>query len=120
MPQNQSIPNTSVAYFYNRSKGISTENDATILTLFGRLTREVTYDDGLNIYSKVETVWVDIEDIKLEEATENMKNLPNGMQEYTVTEKIFLTLLHLSKKSPRELFCLTPLHREAVREKFIL
>ncbi|TWT08047.1 hypothetical protein FQV26_09615 [Planococcus sp. CPCC 101016] len=119
MPQNQYMPKTSVAYFFNRSKDVNTENNISILTLFARLTREITYDDGINIYSKVDTIWVDIEDIQLEKATESMKSLPNGMQEYTVTEEVFHALVNLSKVSPRELYCLTPFHREAVREKFI-
>lgn len=119
MPQNQYVPKTSAAYFFSRSKDINVENEIAVITVLARLTREITYDDGLNTYSKEETVWVDIEDIKLEEATESMKRLPNSMQEYAVTKEIFLALVNLSQTSPRELYCLTPFHREAVREKFI-
>lgn len=119
MAQNQSALQKSVRYFFSRSKGISEENDAKVITLFARLTKEVIFVDGWNTYKKAETVWVEIEDIKLEEATEKMKELPNCTQQYKVTENVFRSLYKLSKSCPKELYFVTPYHRESKREKFI-
>jgi hypothetical protein len=119
MPQKQYVPHKSIAYFFNRSKDTHEENGIAIITLFARLTREFTYDDGFNTYEKAETVWVDMEDIKMEKATEKMKALPNCMQRYTITEKVFRELYQLSKNCPRELYYITPFHHESIREKFV-
>lgn len=119
MPQNQCAFQESVAYFFYRSKDINEENDLTVITLFARLTRESTYEDDLNTYKKVDTVWVDIEDIEMEVATEKMKGLPNCMQQFKITEEVFRNLYQLSKSCPSELYYVTPFHQESVREKFI-
>ncbi|WP_033543652.1 hypothetical protein [Planococcus sp. CAU13] len=119
MPQNQYALQKSVQYFFRRSKDVNVENGSTVITLFARLMKEITFDDGLNTYKKAETVWVDIWDVEMEAATEKMKELPNCMQQYIITEKVFCSLYQLSRNSPKELFYVTPLHHEAKREKFI-
>ena len=119
MPRNQIAPQKSIAYFFSRSKDVHEEDGVKTITLYARLTREFTYKDDQNIFTKVQTVWVDIEDIKMEEATEKMKELPNAMQEYTLTEEVFRMLYQLSKSCPRELYFVTPLHQGFIRQKFI-
>lgn len=119
MPQNQSTLQKSVRYFFNRSKDINEENESKVITLFARLTKEIVFVDGWDTYKKAETVWVEIEDIKLEEATERMKGLPNCMQQYKITENVFRSLYKLSESCPKELYYVTPFHHESEREKFI-
>lgn len=119
MAQNQYALQKSVQYFFRRSKDINEENGKPVITLFARLMRETTFDDGLNTYRKAETVWVDIEDVSIAEASEKEKELPNGTQQYKITEKVFRSLYHLSRNKPRELFYVTPFHQESKREKFI-
>lgn len=119
MLQNQCALQKSVAYFFNRSKDVNEVEGSTVITLFACLTREFIYDDEINTYIKEETVWVDIEDIKIEKATEKMKSLPNCMQQYKITEKVFRDLYQLSKNCPRELYYVTPFYQESTREKYI-
>lgn len=119
MAQNQYALQKSVHYFFNRSKDINEENESKVITLFARLTKEIVYADGWDTYKKTETVWVEIEDVKMEEATEKMKDMPNCMQQYKVTENVFRSLYKMSKSCPEELYYVTPLHRESKREKFI-
>ncbi|TWT01805.1 hypothetical protein [Planomicrobium sp. CPCC 101079] len=119
MLKNQSALQNSTAYYFNRSKDTNKENESTVITLFARLTRELTWDDGFDTYKKIETFWVDIEDIEMEEATEKMKSLPNCMQYYKISEKVFHDLYQLSKNCPKELYYVTPFHQESFREKFI-
>lgn len=119
MAQNQYALQKSVSYFFNRSKDISEENESKVITLFARLTKEIVFEDGCDTYKKAETVWVEIEDVKMEEATEKMKDLPNCMQQYRVTESVFHSLCKLSKSCPKELYYVTPLHRESKRKEFI-
>lgn len=120
MPQNQYAVQESVAYFFNKSKDVYEENEASFITVFARLTREFTYNDGFGTYKKEETIWVDMEDIEMEEATEKMKEAPNGMQRYTISEKVFRNLYQLSKNCPQELYCVTPFHQESTQQKFVL
>lgn len=119
MLQNQYALQKSVQYFFRRSKDVNEENNSTVITLFARLSREIVFDDGLKTCKKAQTFWVDIEDIKMEEATEKIKELPNGMQQYKITEKVFRSLYQLSQNQPTELFYVTPFHQESKREKFI-
>lgn len=119
MPQNQCTAQESVAYFFNKSKDVYEENEVSFITVFARLTREFTYANGVDTYKKAETIWVGIEDIKVEEASEKLKSLPNGMQRYTISENVFRDLYQLSKNCSQELYCVTPFHRASTQQKYV-
>lgn len=84
------------------------------LTLFVRLTKEFTVKEGNNDIKKVEYLWGDIEEVKMEHATRKMKSLPNCVHRYKVSEKVFLELYRASLICPKELYYITPYNK---REK---
>ena len=100
----------SVANFFLRSKDVHEENGCLYITLFGRLTREYTYFKGDYEYTKTETVWVDIKEFSEEEVTEKLLVMPNRIARFQVSDELFKELHCISKSSPQELFCITPLH----------
>lgn len=110
MPQKQFVSQQSIAYFFLRSKDIHEENNSISITLFGRLSREITYSDSLKVYNQTETMWVDIEEVPMEQAAEKIKKLPNCICRYEITEEVFRDLYEISKTKPKELYSLTPLH----------
>lgn len=108
MPQNQTVPVESITYFFTRSKDVHEENGKQIITLFARLTREFTKTDGLEAVEKVESVWVDIEDVEMEHATEKMRALPDRIHRYKVSKEVFLELYKASANCPQELYYVIP------------
>lgn len=112
MAKNHSLSCESVSYFFSRSKDVHKENDSLSITLFGRLSREFTYTDEINTYKRVESVWVDIEEIKMEQASEKLKSLPNQICRYEITEEVFRDLYNVSRNFPSELYSVTPMHFE--------
>lgn len=119
MGQMEQLPQKSVGYFFLRSKDVHIENESTFITFFARLTREVSSIKEGKKQTEVQTIWVDIDEVLLEHASEKAKALPNCMQRYELTQNIFHSLCQLSQSCPEELFYLTPYHRECAREKFI-
>lgn len=109
----------AVEYYFLRSKDVHIEDGTAFITLFARLTREVSIRKENGEQTEVETVWVDIDEMKLEQAPEKAQALPNGLQRYELTPEVFQSLYHVSKYCPNELFYITPYHRESTSEKFI-
>ena len=118
MAQKHLVPQKSMAYFFLKSKDVHMENGLTSITLFARLAREITLVTGREKQTQVETFWVQIDDLGMEHATEKVKNLPNCMVKYEVSEKVFKHLLQLSKSNPNELYGVIPYYLKANREMF--
>lgn len=108
MLQNQPVPSESIAYFFTRSKDVHEENGTLFITLFARLTREFTKIDGQEIVTKAESVWVDIEEMRMEHATEKMRALPDRIHRYEVSKEVFLGLFKAAADCPKELYHVTP------------
>lgn len=119
MAQKQVIPQKSVTYFFLKSKDVQMENELTSITLFARLARKITFFTGREKQTHFETLWVQINDIGIEQATEKVKNLPNCIEKYEVSEKVFRHLLQLSKSCPNELYGIIPYYMKANREIFL-
>ncbi|ANU13016.1 hypothetical protein [Planococcus halocryophilus] len=119
MMQKQLIPQRSVTYYFLKSKDVHMENGRTAITLFVRLAREITTFTGREKQTQVETFWVELEDIAMEQAAEKVKALPNCMEKYEVSEQVFRHLLQLSKRCPNELHGLIPYYVKANREMFL-
>ncbi|MBT2572060.1 hypothetical protein [Planococcus sp. ISL-110] len=118
MAQKKLSSQKSVTYFFLKSKDVHTENGLTSITLFARLAREITSVTDREKQTRVETFWVQIDDLGIEHATEKVKALPNCMEKYEVSEKVFLHLLQLSKSCPNELYGVIPYYLKANREMF--
>lgn len=88
------------------------------ITLFARLVREITSVTGREKHTQVETFWVQIDDLEMENATEKVKALPNCMNKYEVSENVFRHLLKLSTSCPNELYGIIPYYLKATREMF--
>lgn len=108
MPQKQTIEQEAVHYYFLKSKDVNDENHSLSITLFGRLSRETTYSDNANIYSKTDTFWVDIDEMNYMEAPEKLKDLPNQIARYMISEDVFRELYKLSLSKPKELYTITP------------
>ncbi|EIM05088.1 hypothetical protein A1A1_18027 [Planococcus antarcticus DSM 14505] len=106
MPRNQPVPLESISYFFTRSKDVHEENGTLFVTLFARLTREFIKTNG---QEKVESVWVDIEEVKMEHATKKMTALPNCIHRSNISKEVFLGLFKASVDCPKELYFVTPL-----------
>ena len=119
MVKKQLIPQKAVTYFFLKSKDVHMENGLISITLFARLGRESTYFTDGEKQTQVETHWVQIDDVDMEHATEKLKTLPNCMEKYEVSEKVFQHLLQLSKSCPSELYSLTPYYLKVNREMFL-
>ncbi|WP_422122454.1 hypothetical protein DHX103_11670 [Planococcus sp. X10-3] len=109
----------SVTYFFLKSKDENMDNGLTSITLFARLMREVTSVMGQEKRTQVDTFWVQIDDLEKGHATEKLKALPNCMEKYEVSEKVFQHLLQLAQTCPKELYGIIPYHSKAEREMFI-
>ena len=117
MKQTKPLPQKSVSYFFHRSKDVHIENKSGVITFLARLTREIS--SGKEEQPQVQTVWVEIEDVPLERATQKAKKMPNCTQRYELPQNVFYHLYHMSRRCPRELFYVTPYHRNSTREDFI-
>jgi hypothetical protein len=110
MSQKQLLPQQSVAYYFVRSKSVHEEEGEAFITLFARLCREQTYVSGGKKMSERESVWVDIDEVKVSHATEKMLELPNRIQNFVVPENVFIDLVKTAKTCPKELYFVAPIH----------
>lgn len=90
------------SYYFTRVKDIHAEDGTVYITLFARLIVKTA--------AKTKTTWVEIEEVKWEQATEKLQTMPNSMYTYRVSESIFLELLRISTICHRELYFLTPIY----------
>lgn len=119
MAQEQLISQKSVTYFFLKSKDVHMENGLASITVFARLARETASFSGRKKQTHLETFWVQIEDIRMEHVPEKVKSLPNCLQQYEVSEKVFHHLLQLSKICPNDLYTVTPYYLKVNREMFL-
>lgn len=84
------------------------ENGTLFITLFARLTREFQKNDGQKRTKKIESIWFDIEEIKMDHATRKMRDLPNCVYRYKVSKDVFLGLFRAAAICPKELYYVTP------------
>lgn len=118
MSQNTRLLAQPKRHFFTRSKDTHQENDTVFITLFVRLTREHVKFDKANMYKETESVWVDINELKMKQATEKIRLLPNGIRTYAISEDIFQELVHLSTRCPRELYFVTPIYESHKFSRF--
>src|SRR5690606_21105961 len=97
MAQRKPPVQESIAYFFFKSKDVNVENGLSSITLFARLTCEVTCIIGRKKQAQIETVWVQANDVRMEQATEKVKAAPNCIEKYEVSETIFQHLVQLSR-----------------------
>lgn len=90
-------------FLFTRVKDTHEENGVKFITLFGRLSR--------NDCTEVKSEWVEIEEVKWEQASIKLKCMPNAMYSYTISKAIFGELLRLSRKCEKELYYLTPIYK---------
>lgn len=109
MQQTQDKMPPVITYFFTRSKDIHIVDGNFFVTLFVRLTRVFTKTVDSELYEKTESVWVAIEELEIEQATEKILALPNRINVYTVSEEIFLELYKMALNCPKELYYITPL-----------
>ncbi|MDN7227535.1 hypothetical protein QWY22_04730 [Planococcus liqunii] len=102
MQHNQLLTTEKVQYTFTRVKDTYEENGQKFITLFGRLTVQ---NDGQS-----KSAWVEIEEVKWEQATEKLKNMPDAMYMFNVSKQIFKDLLQIASSHHQELYCLTPVY----------
>ncbi|TWT07843.1 hypothetical protein FQV26_08540 [Planococcus sp. CPCC 101016] len=119
MEQTDQLPQKSVSYYFLRSKDVHIENGSAFITFFARLTKEITFSKEGEMQTEIQTMWVEIDEVKQEQASQKDKALPNCMRRYEILPSVFYSLWKLSKDCPRELFYVTPYHRKSTCEKFI-
>ncbi|ALS78643.1 hypothetical protein ACQKDD_12320 [Planococcus kocurii] len=118
MEQTEQLPQKSVDYYFLRSKDVHIENGTAFITFFARLTREVSFQRNGEQQTRVQTIWVDINEVKLKHAPIKARALPNCMQRYELSQNVFYNLYQVAKKSPKYLFYVIPFHQKSTREKF--
>lgn len=91
-----------IHFYFSRSKGTHIEAGEKYITLFARLSVE-------RAASEYKTVWVDIEEVKSEQAAPKIKKMPDSIFRYEISEELFWELYKISRRCPEELYCLTPL-----------
>lgn len=119
MEQMEHWPQKSVGYFFLRSKDVHIENGAAFITFFARLTREISSRKEGVEEKRIQPLWVEIDEVLMDHASEKAKAMPNCMQRYELTPNVFNSLYQLSKVCPAELFYITPYHLKSTHRKFI-
>ncbi|MBT2570577.1 hypothetical protein [Planococcus sp. ISL-110] len=108
MPKNPPAYHKEVNFYFSRSKGTYEEGGESVITLFARLSVEIPAEKSRNT-KECKTIWVDIEDVKDEQATPKMKRMPDSINRYEISEELFWELYKISRKCPEELYYITPL-----------
>ncbi|TWT14595.1 hypothetical protein [Planomicrobium sp. CPCC 101079] len=95
------------SYYFTRVKDTHVEEGTVYITLFARLIVKTAV--------KTKTTWVEIEEVKWDQASEKLQSMHNSMNTYTVSENIFLELLKISTVCHKELYFLTPIYQTKKR-----
>lgn len=107
--KNPSAYNKEVHFYFSRSKGVHEEAGESFITLFARLSVEIFSSEKPGDTSENRTLWVDIQEVKNEGASSKMKRMPESVDRYEISGKLFWELYKISQKCPEELYYLTPL-----------
>ncbi|AQQ53479.1 hypothetical protein [Planococcus lenghuensis] len=110
MHKNQPAIEEEINFYFTQVKDTHRENGQQFITLFARLTVENSVD--------VTSVWVEIDEVKWEQAPEKLKSAPNGMVTYLIPESVFMGLMKLSKTRHAELYSLTPMYKARKFKRF--
>lgn len=102
MPRKQPISAEKIRYTFTRVKDTHEENGQKFITVFGRLTIQNSVES--------KSVWVEIEEVKWEQATDKLKSMPDAMYMYYISETIFQELAEISAARHQELYFLTPVY----------
>ncbi|WP_394120781.1 hypothetical protein [Planococcus donghaensis] len=109
MSKNPSADHKEVRFYFSRSKGSHVEAGECFVTLLARLSIEVFYAGKPGDKGEYKTVWVDIEELKVDQAASKIKKMPDSINRYEISEELFWDLFKVSQRCPEELYCLTPL-----------
>ena len=90
------------SYFFTRVKDTYEEDNELYITLFARLVVKTA--------SKVKTIWVEIEEVKWEQASKKLQTMNNRMYTYLIPKNVFHELLRVSNVCHSELYFLTPIY----------
>lgn len=103
MPTKQLLNSKKEIFQFTRVKDTYEENGQKFITLFGRLSSKNA--------AVMKSEWVEIEEVKWEQASYKLKCMPDAMYSYSVSEAIFRELVRLSRRCERELYYLTPIYK---------
>src|SRR5690606_20730014 len=103
MTCHQSVSAETVRFLFTRVKDTHEEDNIKYITLFARLTMKNAY--------KSKSVWVEIDEVKWDQASQKLKEMPDAMHFYTVEEPIFKELYQISKERYEELYFLPPFYK---------
>lgn len=109
MQKNPSAYQKKVRFYFSRSKAVHEETGENCITLFVRLSMEMYSSEEPVEVIDSKTMWVDIQDIKIEQASSKVKKMPDSVNRYEISEELFWELYKISQKCPEELYYLTPL-----------
>jgi hypothetical protein len=102
MPKKQPLSAEKAQYTFTRVKDTHEENGQKFITLFGRLTIQNSLES--------KSAWVEIEEVKWEQATDKLKDMPDAMYMYYISENIFKKLTEISEVRHEDLYFLTPVY----------
>lgn len=108
----------SVNYFFTRSKDTHQEQDTRFITLFVRLTKEHTETEPNAGLQKIESMWVEIEELEMRQADRKLQALPNGVSRYVISKEVFDNLIQVAATCPTALYYLTPIYKSNDFRKF--
>jgi len=106
---NSSVYPKEVHFYFSRSKGSHEEAGECFVTLFARLSVEVLSTGETGHKAEHKTIWVDIEEVKLNHAGSKIKKMADSINQYEISEELFWELYKISQSCPEELYYLTPL-----------
>ncbi len=118
MEQPENMLQTVVNYFFLRSKDVHFENGCAFITFFARLSREVSFmTDGVE-ETQIQTLWVEIEELRQDQATKKEKRMPNCVWRYELSKDVFDSLNQIANNNPKDMYYVTPYHRKSSCQKF--
>ncbi|CEG23649.1 hypothetical protein BN1080_02653 [Planococcus massiliensis] len=103
MTCHQPISAETVRFQFMRVKDTHVEDNIKYITLFARLTLRNAY--------RAKSVWVEIDEVKWDQAPRKLKEMPDAMHFYTIDESIFKELYQISKDRYEELYFVTPFYK---------
>lgn len=107
--QKKTEPQKHIGYYLSRIKDTHIEDGNTFITLFARLSIRTT--------DRNESIWVEIEEVPWDQASQRMQKLPNGAYNYRVSEAVFHELERVSQNQFQTLYYLTPLYQSVTFKK---
>ncbi len=111
---------TEINYYFLRSKDVHIENQKMYITLFARLTREITTHDAGTCNTCIHTLWVDIDELPYAQAPLKVQRMPNCVRRFTLTEEVFENILQVTTEFSKDLFYITPYHKKSTYQKLVL